>query len=37
LRSYHGANLERLMQVKPPYDPEDVFRFPPSIPPAAGD
>jgi FAD/FMN-containing dehydrogenase len=30
-RAYHGDNLERLLQVKATYDPNDVFRFPQSL------
>jgi hypothetical protein len=26
--SYHGTNVERLLQVKGRYDPDDVFRSP---------
>jgi len=31
-RAYHGANLERLVEIKRKYDPDNVFSFPQSLP-----
>jgi FAD/FMN-containing dehydrogenase len=31
-KAYYGSNLARLEQVKASYDPDDVFKFPQSVP-----
>ena len=32
LHEYYGSNLERLVEIKKQYDPENVFNYPQSIP-----
>jgi FAD/FMN-containing dehydrogenase len=32
LATYHAGNLDRLIRVKAAYDPDDLFRFPQSVP-----
>ncbi|MGG2091702.1 FAD-binding oxidoreductase [Bacillus sp. S13(2024)] len=32
--AYYGSNFKQLTQVKAKYDPENIFKFPQSIPPA---
>lgn len=33
-KAYYGCNFKKLTQVKAKYDPENIFRYPQSIPPA---
>ena len=34
VRASYGANIDRLMQIKAQYDPTNLFRLNPNIPPA---
>jgi FAD/FMN-containing dehydrogenase len=31
--AYYGGNFDRLTRVKAKYDPENIFKYPQSIPP----